>query len=52
MKSQNKEKKELIENFFSFINNEKISGMNLANQDIAEAAEMIIVIYKFLNPKY
>ena len=52
MKSQNKEKKELIETFFSFINNEKISGMNLANQDIAEAAEMIIVIYKFLNPKY
>ena len=52
MKCQNKEKNELIETFFSFINNEKISGMNLANQDIAEAAEMIIVIYKFLNPKY
>ena len=50
MKSQNKDKKELIENFFSFINNEKISGMNLANQDIAEAAELITVIFNFLRP--
>ena len=52
LRSKTKDKKELIETFFSFIKDEKISGMNLANQDIAEAAEMITAIFKFLNPKY
>ncbi len=41
---------ELIKNYFSVIMNEKIPKMNLANQDIAEAAELITVIFKFLIP--
>ena len=48
--SKKKEKKELIENYFSIIMNEKISKMDLSNQDIAEAAELITVIIKFLIP--
>jgi len=48
--SKKKEKKELIKNYFSVIMNEKIPKMNLANQDIAEAAELITVIFKFLIP--
>jgi len=51
MMSTKKEKKKLIENYFSTIVNEKISKMNLANQDIAEAAELITVIFKFLIPQ-
>jgi len=50
MMSANKEKKELIENFSCFIMNEKILKMNLVNQDIAEASELITVIFKFLIP--
>ena len=50
MMSTNKEKKELIENFFCFIMNEKILKMNLSNQGIAEASELITVIFKFLIP--
>ncbi|MDC0206202.1 zf-TFIIB domain-containing protein [Nitrospinae bacterium] len=48
--SKKKEKKELIKNYFSVIMNEKIPKMNLANQDIAEAAELIALIFKFLIP--
>lgn len=48
--SKKEEKKELIKNYFSVIMNEKIPKMNLANQDIAEAAELITVIFKFLIP--
>ena len=52
MISQKKENKGLIENYFSFIKNEKIAKMNLANQDIAEAAELITQIFNFLGPQH
>tara|TARA_Y100000588_G_scaffold295276_1_gene315492 strand:+ start:1356 stop:1841 length:486 start_codon:yes stop_codon:yes gene_type:complete len=48
--SRKKNKRDLIENYFTVIRNEKISRMNLANQDIAEAAELITVIFNFLRP--
>jgi len=48
--SGNKNKKALIENYFNAINNEKISKMNLANQEIVEAMKMIKDIFRFLKP--
>jgi uncharacterized protein len=51
-KSPSEEKKELIENYFTAVINEKISEMNLANQDIAQAAEMITSIFIFIKPNY
>jgi uncharacterized protein len=50
MKTSKKE--ELLEIYFAAIINEKISGMNLGNQDIAKAAVFITVIFNFLNPQY
>jgi uncharacterized protein len=50
IKSQQEEKKEALEKYFAIIMNEKISGMNLASQDIAQAAEMITSIFRFLKP--
>jgi len=50
MKTSKKE--ESLEIYFAAIINEKISGMNLGNQDIAEAAAFITVIFNFLNPQY
>ncbi|MEK9628822.1 MAG: zf-TFIIB domain-containing protein [Nitrospinota bacterium] len=41
---------DLIAKYFTILQNEKISGMNLANPDIAEAASMMIAIFKFINP--
>jgi len=48
--SSNKNKKALIDNYFNAINDEKISRMNLANQDIVEAMKMIKDIFRFLKP--
>lgn len=50
VKSPTKEKKELIENYFTAVIDKKISGMNFASQDVAQAAEMITSIFRFLNP--
>ena len=50
VKSSSEEKKELIEIYFTTIMNEKISGMNLGNQDVAQAAELIKKIFDFLRP--
>ncbi|MBT4259954.1 MAG: hypothetical protein HOD90_08580 [Nitrospina sp.] len=52
MKSPNEEKKELVESYSTAIMNEKISGMNLASQDMAQAAEMITSIFVFLIPDF
>jgi Zn-finger nucleic acid-binding protein len=52
IKSHSKEKKELIEVYFTAIRNEKIAGMNLLNQDVAQAVEMIISIFNFIKPNY
>ena len=48
--SSNKNKKALIENYFNAINDEKISKMNLANQEMVEAIKMIKDIFRFLKP--
>ena len=50
VKSSSEEKKELIEIYFTTIMNEKISEMNLGNQDVAQAAELIKKIFDFLRP--
>ncbi len=50
--SPQEEKKELIENYFTTIMDEKIAGMSLGNQDIAQAAEMITSIFNFIKPNY
>ena len=50
--SQQEERKELLEKYFTAIMNEKISGMNLENQDIAQAAAYITAIFNFLKPNY
>jgi uncharacterized protein len=52
MNSPQEEKKELLEKYFTAIMGEKISEMNLANEDIAKAVEMITSIFNFLNPRY
>ncbi len=44
------QKEELLKKYFAAIINEKISGMNLANHDLAEAANKIITIFRFLIP--
>ena len=41
----------LIKKYLDFIFDEKISEMNLANQDIAEAANLITAIFIFLHPQ-
>jgi len=50
--SYNKNKKDLIEIYFTAIKDEKISKMNLGNHDIAEAADLITTIFKFLRPTF
>jgi len=50
MSSPQEERKELLEKYFTAIMDGKISGMNLGNEDIAQAAEMITSIFRFLNP--
>ena len=50
MNSPQEERKELLEIYFTAIMDEKISGMNLGNQDIAQAAELIKKIFDFLRP--
>jgi uncharacterized protein len=52
VKSPSEEKKEQIENYFTAVIDEKISGINRANQDIAQAVEMISSIFNFLKPNY
>lgn len=48
--SREKNKIDLIENYFTSIKKEKISNMNLANQEIADTAKLINVIFNFLRP--
>ncbi len=48
---KNKEKKMRLEEYFTVIMDEKISGMNLASPDLAESAKMITQIFKFLKPE-
>ena len=43
-------RKELLEKYFTAIMDEKISGMNRGNQDVAQAAELIINIFNFVRP--
>jgi Zn-finger nucleic acid-binding protein len=50
MNSSQEERKKLLEKYFTAIMDEKISGMNLVNEDIAQAAIMITVIFDFLKP--
>jgi Zn-finger nucleic acid-binding protein len=50
IQSQQGEKKEDLEKYFTAIMDEKISEMNLASQDVAQAAKMITSIFRFLNP--
>jgi uncharacterized protein len=52
IKSHSKEKKELIEAYYTAIKNEKIAEMNLLNQDVAQAVKMIISIFNFIKPNY
>jgi Zn-finger nucleic acid-binding protein len=52
IKSQQGEKKKLIENYFTAVVDEKILEMNLANEDIAQAVEMITSIINFIKPVY
>jgi uncharacterized protein len=50
MNSTQEEQKESLEKYFAAIMDEKISGMNRASQDIAEAAALISTIFLFLKP--
>ena len=50
MNSPQKEQKELLEIYSTAIMDGKISGMNLGNQDIAQASEIIASIFRFLTP--
>ena len=52
MNSPQEQRKELVEKYFTAIMDGKISGMNLGNQDVAQAAELIIAIFNFLNPQH
>ncbi len=51
MESSREDKKELIEKYFTAIMDEKISGMNLGNQDVAQAAKLITNIFNFLRTR-
>jgi uncharacterized protein len=48
--SPQRERKELLEKYFTAIMNEKILGMNFASQDIVESAKQITSIFCFLKP--
>ena len=50
MNSSQEERKKLLEKYFTAIMDEKISEMNLGNQDVAQAAELIKKIFNFLRP--
>ena len=50
--SKNEEKQKLLKEYFTVIMDEKISGMNHASTDLAQAAKMITTIFNFLSPKY
>ncbi len=52
MNSPQEERKELLEKYFTAIMDGKISGMNLENQDVAQAAELITSIFRFLIPDF
>jgi Zn-finger nucleic acid-binding protein len=52
MESPQEQKNELLEKYFTVIMKEKISGMNMASQDMAQAAEMITAIFRFLRPDF
>lgn len=50
LKPSRKDQKDLIGNYFTVIFNEKIPGMNRTNQDVAQAAGLISLIFNFLRP--
>jgi Zn-finger nucleic acid-binding protein len=52
VQSKNEEKQKLLKEYFTVIMDEKISGMNHASTDLAQAAKMITTIFNFLSPKY
>jgi uncharacterized protein len=52
MNSPKEDRKELLEKYFTAIMDEKISEMNRASQDVAQAVELITAIFNFLNPQY
>jgi uncharacterized protein len=52
VKSQQGEKEEALEKYFTAIMGDKISGMNLANEDIVQAAKTISSIFNFIKPNY
>jgi Zn-finger nucleic acid-binding protein len=52
IRSNSKEKKELIEVYFTAIRNEKISEMSLLNEDVAQAVKLIISIFNFIKPNF
>ena len=49
--SNKKNKRDLIVNYFNVIKDEKISSMNLANEDIFQAAKVINAIFRFVRPE-
>ena len=51
IQSQQEGKEEDLEKYFTAIMDEKISGINIANQDMAQAAKMITSIFRFLKPQ-
>ena len=52
MNSPQEQRKELVEKYFTAIMDEKISEMNRASQDVAQAVVLITAIFNFLNPQY
>jgi uncharacterized protein len=52
MQSQQAEKEKALDKYFTAIRDDKISGMNLASEDIAQAAALIISIFNFIKPSY
>ena len=52
IRSNSKEKKELIEVYFTAIRNEKISEMSLLNEDVAQAVKLIISIFNIIKPNF
>lgn len=50
MKTSGKVKDKLLENYFTIIMDDKISGMNIASSDISQAADQITKIFNFLKP--
>ncbi len=43
-------KRKLHQKYLAAIINEKIGGMNLINEDVAQAAKLITAVFRFLSP--